>query len=110
MEGRKRNSCFAITFNHVEWDKTCFGEWLLAGGLAKRIVVAQEDHHSALDPLSGELMNDEPGRHQHSFVEFSERYFLREIRDIILEFLCGEERSFDIQVTMFIRYYVCFTI
>lgn len=103
MDGRKRSSSFAITFNHVEWDKTCFGEWLLAGELAKRICICEESHHPPLDPLTGLLPDGEAGRHHHVFVEFIDKYFLTEVRDICIRFLGDEEdRSINIQVNIFL--------
>lgn len=99
MNGRKRSSSFAITLNHVDFDKTCFGSWCVNGDLVKRLVVAQESHHSALNPESGELMNEDAGKHQHIFVEFKEKYFLTEVHSIVYEFLGGEEdRSINVQV------------
>lgn len=99
MAGRKRSSAFAITLNHVEWDKTCFGEFMLAGDLVRRICVAEEKHHPPLDPLSGELLDNCVSKHHHVFVEFVEKYFLPEVREMVVQFLCEEEHSFDIQVS-----------
>lgn len=100
MSGRQRSHSFAITFNHVEWSKTCFGQWCVDAGLVKRICVAEEKYHPALDPDSGELMNEPTDRHHHVFVEFIDKYFLPEVRDLCIQFLCEEEdRSVNVQVT-----------
>lgn len=100
MSGRQRSSSFAITLTHVDFDKTCFGLWCVNGGLSKRICVAEEDHHPPLDPITGELMNEPVDKHHHIYVEFEEKYFLPEVRDVVVEFLCGEEhRSINVQVS-----------
>lgn len=99
MSGRKRSHVFAITFNHVEWDKTCFGEWLIAGDLAVRIAVGEEKHSSQLDPLTGELVDTPVSYHHHCYVEFVDKYFLPEVRELVLEFLGQEDqRSINVQV------------
>jgi len=99
MSGRKRSSSFAITLTHVDFDKTCFGSWCVNGGLSKRICVAEEVHHPPLDPISAELMQEVPEKHHHIYVEFEEKYFLPEVRDLIIEFLCGDDsRSINVQV------------
>lgn len=105
MSGRQRSSSFSITFNHVEWSKSCFGSWLVNGDLIKRCCISEEAYHPPLDSEAGELMNEPNGRHHHAFVEFKDKYFLPEVRAIIIEFLCGEEDwSLNIEVNIKRRY------
>lgn len=102
MSGRKRSRVFAITFNHVEWDKTCFGEWLVNAGLSNRVCIGEEKHSSQLDPLTGEYIDIPASFHHHCYVEFIEPHFLPEVRDVVLEFLGQEDqRSINIQVGRF---------
>lgn len=110
MSGRKRSSCFAVTINHVEWGKDALGVFLEATEDIKRLAIGQEIHHPPLDCITGEVVNDNGGFHHHIFVEFKEKYFLSEVRNIFEEFLGGEPHSIDIQVGMqliisFIMYY-----
>ena len=98
MSGRKRSSCFAITLNHVEFDKTCLGVYWSSAGLIRRFAAGEEAYHPPLNPITGDVEDDIGGRHQHIFVEFVEKYFLLEVRDMVIEFLGGdEERSIDVQ-------------
>lgn len=99
MSGRKRSHCFAITINHVQWSKSCLFEFLMASGEIKRLGIGEEKHHPPIDPETG-LAPEEDGRHHHIFVEFSEKYFLTEVRAIFEEFLGHEPWSFDVQVRL----------
>lgn len=101
MSGRKRSHCFAITFNHVEWTKDCFGEFLRADNLVKRLAIGEEVHHGPLDPLTGQPDDTNHGIHHHVFVEFEDKYFLTEVHDVVQLFLGQEDErisSFDVQV------------
>ena len=97
MAGRIRSKCFAITLNHVEWDKTCFIDFLMSDDLIEAGACGQEPHHPPLDPHTGEPVLEDPKFHQHIFIRFFNRYFLTEIRTMIEEFLCGVTYSFDVQ-------------
>lgn len=97
MAGRKRSHCFAITLNHVDYDKTCLGEYWRCGDLIDRFACGEEHYNPPLDPLTGEA-DDVVGRHHHIFVEFVDGYFLDEVRDMVVEFYGGDNGvSVDIQ-------------
>lgn len=103
MAGRKRGHNFAITINHVEWSKLCFGEYFVASGIVKRLAVGEEKHHPEINCETGEVIEDGvTAVHHHIFVEFNEGFFLPEVRDLIVLFLGGEEHSFDIQVRRYL--------
>lgn len=100
MLGRKRSHNFAITINHVTWSKSCLGEYMVASETCKRLAIGEEQHHPIIDCDSGlPITSDLSGHHHHIFVELLDSYFLSEVRDIIVDFLGGEEYSIDIQVS-----------
>jgi len=97
MDSRKRSSCFAITLNHVDFDKSCLGEYWSAAGLFRRFACGEEDYHPPLD-INGELSMGDHGKHHHIFVEFIDKYFLSDVREMVIEFYGGDgDRSIDIQ-------------
>lgn len=85
--------------NHVVWSKSCFGEFLVASDLVRRMAIGEEEYHPPLDCESGEAVSvDNPGVHHHIFVEFIDGYLLSDVRGMVIEFLSGGEYSVDIQV------------
>lgn len=100
MSGRKRSHNFAITINHVQWSKSCLGEYMVASETCKRLAIGEEPHHINIDCDTGlPVDTDPPGVHHHIFVELLDSYFLPEVRDIFVDFLGGEEYSLNIQVS-----------
>jgi hypothetical protein len=97
MAGRKRSRSFAITFNHINWSKTAFGDYLTAANIIKSYCCAEESHHPALDPETGKIMNVQTSKHHHIYLETQEKYFLTEIKDIVDLFIGNEPLSYDIQ-------------
>lgn len=92
----RASSCFAITFNHVEWTKDCFAEFILATDDVQRLAIAQEEHHPPLDCITGEA--PEPnGYHHHVFIEFITPKYLEQVRQYCAEFLGDEPRSVNVQ-------------
>lgn len=97
------SSCFAVTFNHVEWTKDCFAEFILASDDVQRLAIAQEEHHPPLDCITGEAPPP-AGYHHHVFIEFITPKYLEEVRNICAEFLGDEPRSVNVQVGVLLRY------
>lgn len=92
---RKRSHNFAITLNHVEWDKSCFGEFMIAGGNVKRLAVGEEQYHPPLDWSSGEAVEVSGGGvHHHIFVEFIDGFYLSDVREMVVEFLDNGKKIF----------------
>lgn len=98
-DSRKTSHNFAITMNHVSWSKTCFGEFFVASCLVRRLAVGEEEYHPPLDFETGDVVDCGPqGVHHHAFIEFIDGYSLSSVRDMVEEFIGGEQLSIDIQV------------
>jgi len=85
--------------NHVNWSKTCFGEYMVSSCLVKRCAIGEEEYHPPLDFETGDVIDcGSQGVHHHAFVEFIDGYGLVDVRAMVDEFLGGEQYSIDIQV------------
>ena len=76
---RKRSSCFALTINHVSFDRTCLGDYLRSDNLVQEFVCGQEEYSQALDPLTGDPIDGVTSYHHHYFIRFVESYGLDEV-------------------------------
>jgi hypothetical protein len=77
MDSRKRSSCFILTINQFEWDKTCICELFVSCVLISKSTFGEESYHPALDPLSGDIAPGDHGKHHHCFVRFKKNYFFK---------------------------------
>lgn len=98
-DSRKRSHNFAITINHVNWTKSCPGEYFTASGMVQRMAVGEEEYHPPLDSETGEAVErDSNGFHHHIFIQFIDGFSLSEVREMVVEFIDNGEYSIDVQV------------
>lgn len=90
----KGSTEFCLTINGIETDKVTIGEWFLNDPVFKAVLVAEEQYHLPLHPITGEP-EGQAGVHQHCYLETKEPMKLDEIRDIILTLT--DDIGFDLQ-------------
>lgn len=93
-KGPRGSTEFCLTINGIETDKVTIGEWFLNEPLIKAIVVAEEEYHPPLHPITGEP-DGNGGVHQHCFIETREPMQLNDLREIILTLT--DDIGFDLQ-------------
>ncbi|CAF3893028.1 unnamed protein product, partial [Rotaria sp. Silwood1] len=70
---------------------TCLAEFWTADNLVNRLAIGEEAYHPPLNCDTGEIEElVDPGHHHHIFVDFVDKYFLDEVREVLMVFLGGE--------------------
>lgn len=87
---------FAITLNHVTWEKSFTGWWFSSCPNVSDLCVAEETYHPPLDCDSGEPVDCEPGKHHHVYVKFIDGLSLPDVQAIVATLM--DDLGYDLQL------------